>query len=215
MARSSVGRRVTSNRSLVLRFVLAGSLVLLWLAGFLLGTGELDLAVLGALYSGDRPVLADTARLVTMLGGWYFVTPLAAVAGLVVALRGKPWPGLVLFVGSLVGRLLVELQKYQLGRVRPDEHPHLVNVYNLSFPSGHSANAMMVYVAMALMLVEGDRRNLWLGAALVLSTLIGLSRMMLGVHWPSDVLAGWSFGLLWAMLLAWLSGHPPAWAVRR
>ena len=183
---------------------------------FLLGTGDVDLAILGALYAGDRPLLADVARLVTLLGGWYFVTPLAAVVALFVGLRGKPWPGLVLFVGSLVGRLLVELQKYELGRVRPNEHPHLVNVYNLSFPSGHAANAMMVYVAMALMLAEdGRRRTLWLGAALLLSVLIGLSRMILGVHWPSDVLAGWSFGLLWAMLLAWLSRHPPEWAVRR
>lgn len=205
---------MTSNRSLTLRLLLGGGLVLLWLAMFLLGTGDVDLAVLAALYAGDRPVLADAARLVTLLGGWYFVTPLAAVAGLVVALRGKPWTGLVLFVGSLVGRLLVELQKYELGRMRPDEHPHLVNVYTLSFPSGHSANAMMVYVAMSLMLAEGDRRTFWVGSAVLLSVLIGLSRTMLGVHWPSDVLAGWSFGLLWAMLLAWLSRRPPAWAMR-
>ena len=206
---------MTSNRSLLTCSVLAVALALLWLLMFLGGTGDVDVAVLAAFYAGDRPALADAARLVTLLGGWYFVTPLAAAVGLVVGVRGRPWPGLVLFVGSLVGRLLVELQKYELGRLRPDEHPHLVNVHNLSFPSGHSANAMMVYVAMALMLGEGDRRLLWLVAALLLSVLIGLSRMMLGVHWPSDVLAGWSFGLLWAMLLGWLSRHPPAWAVRR
>ena len=194
---------MTSNRSLLTCSALAAALALLWLLMFLGGTGDMDLAVLAALYAGDRPALADAARLVTLLGGWYFVTPLAAVVGL------------VMFVGSLVGRLLVELQKCELGRLRPDEHPHLVNVHNLSFPSGHSANAMMVYVAMALMLGEGDRRLFWLGAALLLSVLIGLSRIMLGVHWPSDVLAGWSFGLVWAMLLTWLSRHPPEWAVRR
>ena len=204
---------MTSNRSPIVYGASAGVLALLWLAMFLWGTGEVDLAILSALYAGDRPVLADAARLITLLGGWYFVTPLAALAALVVAIRGKPWLAIVLFVGTFAGRMLVELQKYELGRMRPDQNPHLVNVYSLSFPSGHSANSVMVYVAMALMLVEdGRRRTFWLAGAFVLAFLIGLSRPMLGVHWPSDVVAGWSFGLLWAMLLVWLSRNPPAWA---
>jgi undecaprenyl-diphosphatase len=206
---------MTSNRSTLLRVLPALALALLWLAAFLLGTGDVDLAILRLLYAGDRPMLADAARLITFLGGGYFVTPLAAVVALVVALRGRVWLGLVLFVGTSAGRLLVEYQKYELGRLRPDEHPHLVNVYNLSFPSGHSANAAMVYVTLALTLAGSGRRTPWLVAAFALAFLIGLSRMMLGVHWPSDVVAGWSFGLLWAMLLVWLSEHPPAWAVRR
>lgn len=202
---------MTSNRSTMLYGILAGALALLWLAMFWFGTGDEDLAVLGELYAGQRPVLADAARLLTLLGGWYFVTPIAAIVGLVVGLRGRPWLGLILFVGTMIGRLLVEFQKYELGRLRPDQNPHLVNVYNLSFPSGHSANAMMLYVTLALTLVEDPRpRAFWLGAALALAFVIGLSRVMLGVHWPSDVIAGWSFGLLWSMLLVWLSRHPPA-----
>jgi undecaprenyl-diphosphatase len=75
---------------------------------------------------------------------------------------------------------------------------------------------MMVYVTLALTLVEEPgRRMRWLAAALLLTFLIGLSRLVLGVHWPSDVIAGWSFGLLWSMLLVWLSRNPPAWGVRR
>lgn len=207
---------MTSNRLPIVHGGSAGVLALLWLAMFLWGTGDFDLAVLSALYAGDRPALADAARLITLLGGWYFVTPLAALAALVVAIRGKPWLALVLFVGTFAGRMLVELQKYELGRMRPDQNPHLVNVYSLSFPSGHSANSMMVYVTLALTLVDDPRRRmLWLFAAFALVFLIGLSRPMLGVHWPSDVVAGWSFGLLWAMLLAWLSRNPPSWAVRR
>ena len=205
---------MTSTRFPSIYLLVAGTLALVWLAAFLLGTGDSDVAALRALYAGDRPALADGARLITLLGGWYFVTPLVAIVALVVALRGRVWLGLVLFVGTTAGRLLVELQKYELGRLRPDEHPHLVNVYSLSFPSGHSANAMMVYVTLALTLAQ-RRPAQWLAAAFVLAFLIGLSRMMLGVHWPSDVLAGWSFGLLWAMLLVWLSRRPPAWGVRR
>ena len=193
---------MTSNRSLLTCSALAAALALLWLLMFLGGTGDMDLAVLAALYAGDRPALADAARLVTLLGGWYFVTPLAAVVGLVVAIRGRPWPGLVLFVGCLVGRLLVELQKYELGRLRPDEHPHLVNVYNLSFPSGHSANAVLTYAAMALLLPRTQRQRIgWALAAAFLSMAIGLSRVMLGVHWPSDVVAGWSFGALCVIVM--------------
>ena len=107
--------------------------------------------------------------------------------------------------------MLVEAQKVQLGRIRPDEHPHLVTAYSLSFPSGHSANAMVTYVAMALILARtpGPRKP-WMIAALLLTALIGISRVMLGVHWPSDVVAGWSFGFLWALLLAWLANRPAA-----
>ena len=206
---------MTSNRSAILYTALACALALLWLSSFLLGTGDVDLAILRTLYAGDRPFLADTARLITFLGGWNFITPLVAIVALVVAVRGRAWLALVLFVGTSVGRLLVEYQKYELGRLRPDEHPHLVNVYNLSFPSGHSANATMVYVTFALMLAGPGLRTPWLVASFVLAFLIGLSRVMLGVHWPSDVIAGWSFGLLWSMLLVWLSRRPPAWGVRR
>ena len=210
-----VGRRMTSNRS-ILKFGLAAALAAVWLAMFLLGTGDVDLSILRRLYAGQRPFLADAARLLTLLGGWYFVTPIVAVVGLVVALRGRIWLGLVLFLGTTVGRLLVEVQKYQLGRLRPDENPHLVNVYSLSFPSGHSANAMMLYVTLALTLPEDGRgKHSWLIAALFLALLIGLSRVLLGVHWPSDVVGGWSFGLLWSILLTWVSRHPPAWGVRR
>jgi undecaprenyl-diphosphatase len=205
---------VTSNRSIVL-YAGAAALALLWFAMFLQGTGDADRAILAAFYAGDRHALASAARLVTFLGGGYFVTPVVAAVALAISLRGRPWRGLVLFVGTTAGRLLVELQKQALGRLRPDENPHLVDVHNLSFPSGHSANAMMVYVVIAWMLAEGPNRAFWLGAALLLSILIGLSRVMLGVHWPSDVVGGWSFGLLWAVLLVRLAKHPPKRRARR
>jgi len=186
------------------------------MAMLLLGTGDVDQAILSLLYAGDRPDLADAARRITFFGGWYAVTPLTAVVGLIVALRGRPWLALVLFVGTYVGRLLVTFQKYEVGRVRPDQHPHLVNAYDLSFPSGHSANAMMVYVTLAVTLVEDPRRQrFWLLGAFGLALLVGLSRVMLGVHWPSDVVAGWSFGLLWALFLVWLAQHEPKAARRK
>jgi undecaprenyl-diphosphatase len=193
---------VTPARNHLKPALAAGALVLIWLAMLLVGAGSVDRAIMDALYVGQQPVLANATRLVTHLGGGTVVTLVTAAVALVLALRRQPWPALVLIVGTAIGRLFVQLQKYQLSRTRPDENPHLVDVYSLSFPSGHSANSVMAYVTIALLLAaNGQTRWIWLGAAAVLSFLIGLSRVMLGVHWPSDVVGGWSFGLLWSLLI--------------
>ncbi|MGE5600774.1 MAG: phosphatase PAP2 family protein [Pseudomonadota bacterium] len=60
---------------------------------------------------------------------------------------------------------------------------------------------MMTYVALALFLAPQERRQIWLGIAVLAALLVGLSRVVLGVHWPSDVIGGWSYGLVWALLL--------------
>jgi undecaprenyl-diphosphatase len=93
------------------------------------------------------------------------------------------------------------VQKYSIARARPDLEPHLVVVKTSSFPSGHATSSMIFYLTVALALAAGTRWQRPLAAAAVLlSLLIGLSRVMLGVHWPSDVVGGWSFGLLWVLL---------------
>ena len=70
-----------------------------------------------------------------------------------------------------------------------------------SFPSGHAASSMIFYLSLALVLsAHSPRRFAVAAAAIVLSLLVGASRVMLGVHWPSDVIGGWAFGLLWVLL---------------
>jgi undecaprenyl-diphosphatase len=181
--------------------LLSGALALLWLGMLLLGAGTVDHRILLELYAGHRPVLADAARLTTMLGDGRVVTLFAIIGAIVLILRRESWPALVLVAGTALGKALTEIQKYEFNRLRPDENPHLVVVHNLSFPSGHSANAMMTYVALALLLSRKEHRQLWLAGALVIAILVGLSRVMLGVHWPSDVVGGWSYGLFWAFLI--------------
>jgi undecaprenyl-diphosphatase len=107
----------------------------------------------------------------------------------------------VLLVITLLGRGFSELQKFSVARARPDLDPHLVVVRTSSFPSGHASSSMIFYLTMALTLTVGTRwHRVAAAGAILLSLLIGLSRVMLGVHWPSDVVGGWSFGLLWVLL---------------
>lgn len=182
----------------------AGALVALaavWLAMLLLGGGPLDRQFYEALYAGHRPALAAIAHGLTWLG-----EPTVLVGGGFIAAAWLTWRkhgrlALALLLIVLVGRGLSEVQKYMIARVRPDLEPHLVVVRTSSFPSGHATSSMIFYLTLALALTRHSswHRSAALGAIL-LSVLIGTSRVMLGVHWPSDVVGGWAFGLLWVLL---------------
>ncbi len=178
----------------------------LWLVMLLLGAGETDRAVLLAFYAGDEPWLALVALGVTYLGNWPTVVVVTILAAAWLAYRGERRAALVLLVASFSGRLLVILAKAYFARLRPEEHLRLAEVHYQSFPSGHAANSMIVYLGIALLAFDDPERRRWaICAALLLSFLIGLSRPILGVHWPSDVVAGWAFGLFWTLLVVGLA----------
>lgn len=181
----------------------AAAVVLLagiWLAMLLLGRRPLDHDVGQALYAGGHPPLVLLARALTFLG-----EPTVLVgAGFLVAAwlwrigNGRFALGLLLVI--LLGRGLSEVQKYGIARARPTIEPHLVAVKTSSFPSGHATSSMIFYLTLALALAPERYRRAAAAGAILLSLLIGTSRVMLGVHWPSDVIGGWSFGLLWVLL---------------
>lgn len=178
------------------------ALAILFLAMLFLGTGDVDKDVLFSLYARDVPWLAATALAVTQIGGWWTVVAVTIVGTLWFLYRGDRWAALTLLIASLGGRLFVVLQKDYFARLRPDEHLRLVEVQSDSFPSGHSANPMVAYLPLALLLFRDPRQQRIAAAvAISLALLSGISRPMLGVHWPSDVVAGWSFGLLWVALV--------------
>jgi len=110
---------------------------------------------------------------------------------------------------TATGATIVELVKLHVDRARPEIVPHLVEAAGYSFPSGHSTSSAIVYLTIAGLVTQITRgasaRTYVLACAILLVTVIGISRVYLGVHWPSDVLAGWSFGTLWA-LAWWLLG---------
>ena len=167
----------------------------------LFGTGPLDRSIYEAMYAGHVPVLVAIARFFTALGEPTVLIAAGVAVWLWLWYAGRARLGLVLLAIAMLGRGLSEVQKYWVARARPGLETHLVVVKTQSFPSGHASSSMIFYLTMALALAGGTR---WLrpavACAIVMSLLVGTSRVMLGVHWPSDVIGGWSFGLLWVLL---------------
>jgi undecaprenyl-diphosphatase len=167
----------------------------------LLGGGSLDRTLYLALYAGGNPLLVTIARVFTALGEPTILIGAGVICALWLWRAGRGRLALALVLIVLIGRGLSEVQKYWIARVRPELEPHLVVVKTSSFPSGHATSSMIFYLTVALALTAGTRWHRAAAAgAIALSLMIGISRVMLGVHWPSDVIGGWSFGLLWVLL---------------
>ena len=147
--------------------------------------------------------LRGVATAVTTLGNGPVLTAIVLVAVALLLLGRHRLTALALAAASLSGGWVVDLLKAWVGRPRPHLVDHWATVSNMSFPSGHAASSALIYLtlaALASQLVRRRRaRNAMIGAAILLVGAIGASRVYLGVHWPSDVLAGWSFGTLWAV----------------
>ena len=199
-------------------------LLFLWLTGEVREgeTNAFDRTVLLAFRRpGDlaRPVgphwVQETARDVTALGGFTVLTLITILAAILLSTHRRRTQARV-FVGAVVfGQILSAAVKLLVARARPDIVPHLDLVYASSFPSGHSAMSPVVYLTLAGIVAAGemDRASkvLLLTLAPVLVAAIGVSRIYLGVHWPTDVLAGWAMGtavaLAATLILHWLAPH--------
>ena len=140
----------------------------------------------------------------TALGGTSVLTliTVAAAGYLVVARRASTALFLVLAVSGAA--LASSLLKQLFARARPDIVQHLVEVTNASFPSGHATNSAITYLTLGALLARTQQsrpiRIYLIALAMVLTLTIGFSRVYLGVHWPSDVVAGWCVGGAWAIL---------------
>ena len=143
--------------------------------------------------------------MLTQLGN---VEGLVAILTLAVAFlaAAKRWRDLATLVAIVVsGRVAIELLKLALDRPRPSFTPHPVEVHSFSFPSGHAGNSMITFLAIALIAAPPRWRGRAVALAVVGSIAIGATRPFLGVHWPSDVVGGWAFGIGWVVALAALS----------
>jgi undecaprenyl-diphosphatase len=151
--------------------------------------------------------LNEVARDMTALGGVAFLSLLTATVVGFLWLRKMYGAGMLVVVATLGGLVVSTLLKWSFDRPRPSAVPHLSSVYTSSFPSGHSMLSAAVFLTLGTLLgrfvQERKLKAYFLLVALTLTTLVGLSRVYLGVHYPTDVLAGWSAGMAWAVL-CWL-----------
>jgi len=188
----------------VLLLVVAVGLFLLleWIGG---STYPLDLAAIRASgpWRAAHPEAAGALIAYTHLGSAYALLTMTAVGALWLWWRKKGSRAVALLLAVLGARVSVELIKAVVDRARPSLEAHPVVVHSQSFPSGHAGNSMATFLALALFVAPERWRKMAVAAAVTASLAMGTTRPLLGVHWPSDVLAGWILGGA-AALLAWI-----------
>ena len=148
--------------------------------------------------------LPQVARDLTALGSGAVITFIVLIVAGSLALQRK-WGTLCLIIVSVSGgALMSETLKTIYSRARPHLVPHLTEVSSLSFPSGHSMISAVMYLTLGALLarttVDRSMKIYFLGSAVILTFIVGITRIYLGVHFPSDVLAGWCAGIAWALL---------------
>jgi undecaprenyl-diphosphatase len=227
-ALSRLGIDRLERRELTWLVVGIGACALLLLFLFLAGdvaegdTLAFDTKILRALRNADDPsrpigpAWIEPALLdLTALGG-------ATVLGLVVAvvvgfllLQGRRRTALAVAITSISGEVINAAMKHVFNRPRPDVVPHLREVFTTSFPSGHAMESAIVYLTLGAMLMRIARRRATklyvLAVAMLLTIVVGVSRVWLGVHYPTDVIGGWMIGFVWASI-CWLAAQ---WFERR
>jgi len=186
------------------------------------GEGEarwFDESLLLALRTSDPadpigPRWFETAIMdITALGG-FAVLALVTLLAVGYLLAINRWGGaLMLLAATLGGTAISEGLKMGFNRPRPDLVAHVVETTSMSFPSGHAMLSAVTYLTIGALIAHTQEsrqlRGYVLGAAILLTLLIGASRVYLGVHWPTDVLAGWCLGAAWALVcwtaVTWLT----------
>ncbi|MGV3548958.1 phosphatase PAP2 family protein [Rhizobium sp.] len=220
MWRAAKGRFATFEPVVVVTFLIAsisGFLFLTLLGEILEGeTYAFDETILKALRVPEdlgTPIgpdwLTKAVTDLTSLGGVTVLGLVTVLAVIYLLLIGKRITGLFLLCSVVGGWMVSNAFKLGVARPRPDLVPHLVEVYDLSFPSGHAMVSAVTYLTLGLLLARMQTRRAaryyFVAAAVLLTLLIGMSRIYLGVHYPTDILGGWSAGAAWACL-CWLIG---------
>lgn len=149
------------------------------------------------------PRIEEMARDITSLGGFTILTGVSLISLGVAIFSGRTKLALFALLSVIVGMTVMNQLKKGFDRPRPDLVEHATLVHNASFPSGHSMMAAMVYLTLGILLARTQRKKRLRAFIVTISVLItlcvGISRVYLGVHWPTDVVAGWMLGGAWAV----------------
>ncbi len=166
----------------------------------------IDRAMLQFVANFRTPTVTAMAVDLTALGSTVVLTIFSIASAILLWMKRDRLGSLQLLVGSMGAGVFTKMLKTFFERKRPGIVPHLVDVHGFSYPSGHSLSATAIYLAAALVACRyfrsrSERTVLFLICGILISA-IGFSRIYLGVHYPSDVVAGISFGAAWAFFLA-------------
>lgn len=150
------------------------------------------------------PFVTSIVRDLTALGSEVVLTLLVVLTVGFLWIRRRKRAALLILTATVSGTIASQLLKALFERARPEIVPHLTEVTSKSFPSGHSMMSSVVYLTLGSLLAQSmarRREKIYLVAAAAgLAIVVGLSRLYLGVHYPTDVLAGWAAGVAWALL---------------
>jgi undecaprenyl-diphosphatase len=178
-----------------------------WLAMVVLRgeTMAFDAAVRNAVHSLASPGMTWTMRGITELGGGYFLWPLGALLVIRLAMSGRRRDAALLAVAVVGANAFGEAMKLVFRRPRPGSWFGYPQPVTYSFPSGHAFVSYCFYLALAAILIQEEwplrtKFAAWT-AALALTGLIGFSRVYLGVHYPTDVLAGYAAAIAWTAVI--------------
>jgi undecaprenyl-diphosphatase len=165
-----------------------------------------DQRVQAAALSWRYPLLTTVMRVFTLAGGTVFVTSMTAALAAWLWARSRRQGAIFAFVGVAGGVLLSTVAKGAFGRQRPPAASALVDLpSSYSFPSGHSMASFCLAVVIGTLAVRSDARPVikaaMVAACVLYAALVGLSRVYLGVHYPSDVVASWLLGGFWMALV--------------
>ncbi len=158
----------------------------------------------------------ESMRDITALGGFTLLTVTVIVASLLLVFHARRREALVFSVTVVLAQISSQVLKGLYDRDRPDLVTHGSIVYSQSFPSGHSTMAAVTFFTLATVLasLETNTRTkaLIYAVAMLFVVSVGISRVYLGVHWPTDVLGGWALGASWALVarvaLSFLKARP-------
>ena len=184
---------------LLLVAALACFLLLEWIGGV---TYPLDVAAVQAsgTWRSAHPGVTEAIVLYTHLGNGPSLLAMTATGAFWLLLKREKRRALFLVLAVVGGRIGIEIIKLFVDRARPAFEVHPVIVHSQSFPSGHAGNSMLTFLAMALFVAPEGWRRAAVAVAVIAALAMGATRPLLGVHWPSDVVAGWIYGAAVALL---------------